>query len=609
MKHILGISALYHDSAAVLLKEGDIVAAAQEERFTRLKNDHRFPEQAIDFCLKQAGITPSDLDAIAFYEKPITKFSRMLETYLAIAPRGWRTFPRVMSSWLSEKIQIKQTLGEIFSDPGTNCPIFFAQHHESHAASAFYPSPFEEAAILTIDGVGEWATTTLASGKGKQVEILKEIRFPHSLGLLYSTITAFCGFRVNSGEYKLMGLAPYGKAVYADILREEVIQIHEDGSFHLNLDYFGFLSSDQMDHPRLHALLGGPPRQPDTPMEERFMDIAASIQAITEEIMIKLARHAHAVTGHRNLCLAGGVALNCVGNGKILKEGVFERLWIQPAAGDAGGALGAALAIYHQQNKRKSIPPSTPPNIDSMHGALLGPEYDQESIDRVLQKEGATYQTFTEEAELLSHVASWLDQGLVVGWMQGRMEFGPRALGNRSILGDPRSSTMQSLINRKIKYRESFRPFAPSILQERAEEFFQLQGQASPYMLMVAPTQESIRLPAGDEKHGLERLHALRSTLPAVTHVDDSARVQSVSETTNPLFYRLLKTFEKQTGCPALINTSFNVRGEPIVCSPKDAYDCFMNTEMDILVIGPCVLKKEEQSQQAPKPSFHPVPD
>ncbi len=609
MKHILGISALYHDSAAVLLKEGDIVAAAQEERFTRLKNDQRFPEQAIDFCLKQAGITPSDLDAIAFYEKPITKFSRMLETYLAIAPRGWRTFPRVMSSWLSEKIQIKQTLGEIFSDPGTNCPIFFAQHHESHAASAFYPSPFEEAAILTIDGVGEWATTTLASGKGKQVEILKEIRFPHSLGLLYSTITAFCGFRVNSGEYKLMGLAPYGKAVYADILREEVIQIHEDGSFHLNLDYFGFLSSDQMDHPRLHALLGGPPRQPDTPMEERFMDIAASIQAITEEIMIKLARHAHAVTGHRNLCLAGGVALNCVGNGKILKEGVFERLWIQPAAGDAGGALGAALAIYHQQNKRKSIPPSTPPNIDSMHGALLGPEYDQESIDRVLQKEGATYQTFTEEAELLSHVASWLDQGLVVGWMQGRMEFGPRALGNRSILGDPRSSTMQSLINRKIKYRESFRPFAPSILKERAEEFFQLQGQASPYMLMVAPTQESIRLPAGDEKHGLERLHALRSTLPAVTHVDDSARVQSVSETTNPLFYRLLKTFEKQTGCPALINTSFNVRGEPIVCSPKDAYDCFMNTEMDILVIGPCVLKKEEQSQQAPKPSFHPVPD
>ena len=388
MKHILGISALYHDSAAVLLKEGDIVAAAQEERFTRLKNDHRFPEQAIDFCLKQAGITPSDLDAIAFYEKPITKFSRMLETYLAIAPRGWRTFPRVMSSWLSEKIQIKQTLGEIFSDPGTNCPIFFAQHHESHAASAFYPSPFEEAAILTIDGVGEWATTTLASGKGKHVEILKEIRFPHSLGLLYSTITAFCGFRVNSGEYKLMGLAPYGKAVYADILRENVIQIHEDGSFHLNLDYFAFLSSDQMDHPRLHALLEGPPRQPDTPMEERFMDIAASIQAITEEIMIKLARHAH-----------------------------------------------------------------------------------------------------------------------------------------------------------------------------------------------------------------------------AVTHVDDSARVQSVSETTNPLFYRLLKTFEKQTGCPALINTSFNVRGEPIVCSPKDAYDCFMNTEMDILVIGPCVLKKEEQSQQAPKPSFHPVPD
>ncbi|MGB1053750.1 MAG: carbamoyltransferase [Limisphaerales bacterium] len=609
MKHILGISALYHDSAAVLLKEGDIVAAAQEERFTRLKNDHRFPEQAIDFCLRQAGITPSDLDAIAFYEKPITKFSRMLETYLAIAPRGWRTFPRVMSSWLSEKIQIKQTLGEIFSDPGTNCPIFFAQHHESHAASAFYPSPFEEAAILTIDGVGEWATTTLASGKGKHVEILKEIRFPHSLGLLYSTITAFCGFRVNSGEYKLMGLAPYGKAVYADILREKVIQIHEDGSFHLNLDYFGFLSSDQMDHPRLHALLGGPPRQPDTPMEERFMDIAASIQAITEEIMIKLARHAHAVTGHRNLCLAGGVALNCVGNGKILKEGVFERLWIQPAAGDAGGALGAALAIYHQQNERKSIPPSTPQNIDSMHGALLGPEYDQGSIDRVLQKEGATYQTFTEEAELLSHVASWLDQGLVVGWMQGRMEFGPRALGNRSILGDPRSSTMQSLINRKIKYRESFRPFAPSILQERAEEFFQLQGQASPYMLMVAPTQESIRLPAGDEKHGLERLHALRSTLPAVTHVDDSARVQSVSETTNPLFYRLLKTFEKQTGCPALINTSFNVRGEPIVCSPKDAYDCFMNTEMDILVIGPCVLKKEEQLQQAPKPSFHPVPD
>ena len=607
MQYILGISAFYHDSAAVLIKDGVILAAAQEERFTRRKNDQRLPENAVAYCLEAGAIDISKIDAIAFYEKPITKFARMLETYLSIAPAGWKTFPRVVASWLSEKINVPAALRETWPELSKDCPILFAQHHESHAASAFHPSPFEEAAILTIDGVGEWATTTIGRGCGKNIELLKEIRFPHSLGLLYSTMTAYCGFRVNSGEYKLMGLAPYGNPSYTQVIRDHLIQIHEDGSFHLNMDYFGFLHSDQMSHPKLHNLLGGPPRQPDSPMEQRFMDLARSIQEVSEEVIIKLARHTRKVTQLPNLCLAGGVALNCVANGKILAEGIFDQLWIQPAAGDAGGALGAALSIhYGQKTVSRIIHPS---GSDSMRGSLLGPAYDLPSTEQALKQEGAQYEVIEDEAALLSQVAEKLASGAVIGWMQGCMEFGPRALGNRSILGDPRSPTMQQAINRKIKFRESFRPFAPAILAEEAAGFFQLKGHPSPYMLLVAPTAENIRFPIKGHATGLERLQAIRSSLPAVTHVDDSARIQTVDRETNPLFYRRLKAFQKQTGCPALINTSFNVRGEPVVCSPQDAYRCFMNTSMDYLVIGSCWLEKSAQVGPVPTPTFDPIPD
>jgi carbamoyltransferase len=609
MKYILGISAFYHDAAAALLKDGVIIAAAQEERFTRRKNDESFPENAIKYCLQEAAIKTEDIDAVAFYDKPITKFARMLETYLAVAPGGWSTFPRVLPNWLSEKLNLKSTLRDALPDFPEDRPILFTQHHESHATSAFYPSPFDEAAILTVDGVGEWATTTIAQGKGHEIEVLKEIRFPHSLGLLYSAFTAYCGFRVNSGEYKLMGLAPYGEPKFVQQIYNELIDVKPDGSFWLNMEYFDFLRSNRMSNDRFHHLFGGPPRQPETDMEARYMDVACSIQQVTEDIMLKLAHHTREVTGQRNLCLAGGVALNCVANGKILQKEWFDRLWIQPAAGDAGGALGAALSVWAAHQNENQVPAAPKNGEDLMMGSLLGPAFDTPTIRRCLDSHQAVYHTFEGRTQLNQQTAEWLANEKVVGWMQGRMEFGPRALGNRSILGDARSPKMQSLINRKIKFRESFRPFAPIVLKEKAGEFFDLKGHDSPYMLLVADLLEKRRKKVSQNLMGLERLHAERSDLPAITHVDHSARIQTVEETRNPELYRLLKAFESLTSCPVLINTSFNVRGEPIVCSPNDAFRCFMNTEMDYLVIGNFWMSKAEQKQNRPKQQFIPVPD
>jgi carbamoyltransferase len=609
MKYILGISAFYHDAAAALLKDGTIIAAAQEERFTRRKNDESFPENAIKYCLQEAAIKTEDIDAVAFYDKPITKFARMLETYLAVAPGGWSTFPRVLPNWLSEKLNLKSTLRGALPDFPEDRPILFTQHHESHAASAFYPSPFDEAAILTVDGVGEWATTTMAHGKGHEIEVLKEIRFPHSLGLLYSAFTAYCGFRVNSGEYKLMGLAPYGEPRFIQQIYNELIDAKQDGSFWLNMEYFDFLRSNRMSNDRFHHLFGGPPRQPETDMEARYMDVACSIQQVTEDIMLKLAHHTREVTGQRNLCLAGGVALNCVANGKILQKEWFDRLWIQPAAGDAGGALGAALSVWAAHQNGTQVPSAPKNGEDLMMGSLLGPAFDTPTIRRCLDSHQAVYHTFEGRTQLNQQTAAWLADEKVVGWMQGRMEFGPRALGNRSILGDARSPKMQSLINRKIKFRESFRPFAPIVLKEKAGEFFDLKGHDSPYMLLVADLLENRRKKVSQNLRGLERLHAERSDLPAITHVDHSARIQTVEETRNPELYRLLKAFESLTSCPVLINTSFNVRGEPIVCTPNDAFRCFMNTEMDYLVIGNFWMSKAEQKQNGPKQQFIPVPD
>jgi carbamoyltransferase len=609
MKYILGISAFYHDAAAALLKDGVIIAAAQEERFTRRKNDESFPENAIKYCLQEAAIKTEDIDAVAFYDKPITKFARMLETYLAVAPGGWSTFPRVLPNWLSEKLNLKSTLRDALPDFPEDRPILFTQHHESHAASAFYPSPFDEAAILTVDGVGEWATTTMAHGKGHEIEVLKEIRFPHSLGLLYSAFTAYCGFRVNSGEYKLMGLAPYGEPRFVQQIYNELIDVKPDGSFWLNMEYFDFLRSNRMSNDRFHHLFGGPPRQAETEMQPRFMDVARSIQQVTEDIMLKLAHHTREVTGQRNLCLAGGVALNCVANGKILQKEWFDRLWIQPAAGDAGGALGAALSVWAAHQNENQVPAAPKNGEDLMMGSVLGPAFDTPTIRRCLDSHQAVYHTFEGRTQLNQQTAEWLANEKVVGWMQGRMEFGPRALGNRSILGDARSPKMQSLINRKIKFRESFRPFAPIVLKEKAGEFFDLKGHDSPYMLLVADLLEKRRKKVSQNLRGLERLHAERSDLPAITHVDHSARIQTVEETRNPELYRLLKAFESLTSCPVLINTSFNVRGEPIVCSPNDAFRCFMNTEMDYLVIGNFWMSKAEQKQNRPKQQFIPVPD
>ena len=605
MRHILGISAYYHDSAATLLSDGRIIAAAQEERFSRRKNDERFPRNAIAFCLRQGGIGASDLDAVVFYDKPITKFSRLLESYLAVAPGGWATFPRALPAWLGEKLNLRGTIRYEMPGLPPDTPILFTEHHQAHAASAFFPSPFDEAAILTVDGVGEWATTTVGVGRDNGVEVLQELKFPHSLGLLYSAFTSYCGFRINSGEYKLMGLAPYGEPKYADLIYDHLVDVKEDGSLRLNLEYFHFLRGLRMTNSRFDRLFGGPRRQPETPIEQRHMDIARSIQEVTGDIMLRLARHARDLTGQRNLCLAGGVALNCVANGKILREGIFDRLWIQPAAGDAGGSLGAALAVWHMD--RDHPQPRTVSTPDAMQGAFLGPAFSDDEIEAVLKSHHASY-IKTDRPVLLDRVAELLSGEQVIGWFQGRMEFGPRALGHRSILGDPRSPKMQSILNLKVKFRESFRPFAPAVLAERAAEFFELEGD-SPYMLLVAPVHPDQRQPVEAAGNGLERLKQLRSTLPAITHVDDSARIQTVEAAQNPLFHALLQRFEEKTGCPVLVNTSFNVRGEPVVCSPDDAYRCFVNTEMDYLAIGNFLLKRSDQPHKLVKQKFHPVPD
>ena len=586
--NILGISAFYHDSAACLVRDGIILAAAQEERFTRKKHDAGFPRHAIDYCLREAALSGSQqLDLVAFYEKPFLKFDRLLSTYLACAPFGLRSFVKAMPVWMKQKIWLKDILRRELEFEG---PIIFPEHHESHAASAFFPSPFEEAAVLTIDGVGEWTTTSVGRGEGNRVDLLADLRFPHSIGLLYSAFTYHLGFRVNSGEYKVMGLAPYGEPVFRDLILSELIDLKPDGSFRLNLRYFDFMAGLTMTNRAFDRLLGGAPRKPEAELTQRHMDMARSIQAVTEEVMLRLARHAYGLTGSRNLCLAGGVALNCVGNGRILREGPFEKIWIQPAAGDAGGALGAALLGWHhyQQQPRKVSGEG-----DAQRGSFLGPAFDAAEF----LKHAAIPHLEMAEDELMSRVAKLLEEGKVIGWFQGRMEFGPRALGNRSILGDARSPEMQETLNLKIKFRESFRPFAPSILRERVGDCFEL-NQETPYMLLVAPVKESLRLNGRAEGAGddfLARLKVPRSTLPAITHVDFSARVQTVAAEDNPRFHRLLREFEKNTACPVLVNTSFNVRGEPPVCTPEEAFRCFMRTEMDYLVLGNFLLDKAQQ--------------
>ncbi|HNQ88642.1 MAG TPA: carbamoyltransferase [Verrucomicrobiota bacterium] len=602
--HILGLSAYYHDAAACLIQGDTIVAAAQEERFSRRKNDPGFPHAAVAFCLRQGKITPAQLDAVVFYDKPLLKFSRLLESYLAVAPGGWRTFPHVLPDWFAEKLDVRRTLRRELPGLDPRAVLGFTQHHQAHAASAFYPSPFATAAILTIDGVGEWATTTLGVGRDRHIEILRELRFPHSLGLLYSAFTAYCGFRINSGEYKLMGLAPYGEPRYAEAIRRELIDIQADGSFRLNLAYFDFLRGFTMTNERFHALLGGPPRQPEAPIEPRHLHVARSIQTVTEDVMLRLARHARDLTGQPCLCLAGGVALNCVANGLIHRQRLFDRIWIQPAAGDAGGALGAALAYWHLHLKAdRSRPATAAPDADSMGSALLGPEYSDEEIEATLRAQDAVYTRLSPEA-LLDHTVHRLASEQVVGWFQGRMEFGPRALGNRSILGDPRSPRMQSVMNLKVKFRESFRPFAPVVLAQEASKYFDLDVD-SPYMLLVAPVRPELRRPLPPGLAGLALLGTERSTLPAVTHVDYSARIQTVSPAQNPRLHALLTRWHAATGCAVLVNTSFNIRGEPIVCSPDDAYRCFVNTEMDALVLGSFVLDRAAQPRQ-PRP--RPVP-
>ena len=596
--YILGISAYYHDSAACLVRDGRVVAAAQEERFTRKKHDHRFPSRAVEFCLKHVGITPEELDYVAFYDKPLLKFERLLETYIDYAPRGLRSFLMAMPLWLREKLWIREQVSE---QSGFKGRVLFTEHHESHAASAFFPSPFESAAVLTMDGVGEWATSSYGYGKGNELHLLAELRFPHSLGLLYSAFTYYTGFRVNSGEYKVMGLAPYGEPRYVKLILDELVDLREDGSLRLNMKYFDFAAGLTMTNKAFDRLFGGPPRRPEGELTRREMDLARSVQEVTEEAMLRMARHAHKVTGERNLCLAGGVALNCVGNGRILREGPFESVWVQPAAGDAGGSLGAALSVWHQYlGNPRDVAEVCRGSSDGMAGAYLGPEFTAGEVEESLVTLGARYRR-VPRAELAGAVARLLAEEKVVGWFQGRMEFGPRALGARSILGDPRSPRMQSQMNLKIKFRESFRPFAPSVLRERVADYFELDAD-SPYMLLVAPVRAGLRREMTKEEEsrfGIERLNVPRSTIPAVTHVDYSARVQTVRREEHPLYHELLSAFEQLTGCAVLVNTSFNVRGEPIVCTPSEAFACFMRTEMDALVVGEFVLLKAEQGESA----------
>lgn len=610
--YILGISAYYHDAGVALIKDEEIIAAVQEERFTRKKQDDSFPKKSIKYCLEEASLSLEEIDYIAFYDKPLIKFERLLETYLAEAPKGFQSFLIAMPIWLKDKLFLKETLSrelkelylELHPDKEKEAKAFkkqlqdrlmFGEHHQSHAASAFYPSPYEDAAILTIDSVGEWSTTSIAHGNGNKIEFLQEIHFPHSLGLLYSAFTYYTGFKVNSGEYKVMGLAPYGNPIFVETIKQHIIDIKEDGSFKLDMSYFNYTTGLTMTSEKFHTLFGAPPREGEGTLTQREMDLAASIQAITEEVMIKLALHAKEITGSKNLCLAGGVALNCVGNGELLRENIFDNIWIQPAAGDAGGALGGAYSVYYQEldNKRNI----NPDEMDKMQGAYLGPRFSDDEIRAYLESVGARYHTIADEDELVDRVSDELADNKVVGWHYDRMEFGPRSLGHRSIIGDPRSQEMQSTMNLKIKYRESFRPFAPSVLAEKVSEWFELDG-ISPYMLLVAPIKGSRQIkmtPEQEKLFGIEKLNIPRSEIPAVTHVDYSARIQTVHKETNLRYHKLLSRFEEKTGCAVLVNTSFNVRGEPIVCTPEDSYRCFMRTEMDLLVIDNFVLQKTEQ--------------
>jgi len=587
---ILGISAFYHDSAACLVRDGNILSAAQEERFTRKKHDFSFPKNAVNYCLRSAGLQAADLDYVAFYDKPFIKFERILETYLAFAPLGIRSFIKAIPLWIKQKLWMKDLISKELGFTGR---IIFPEHHESHAASAFFPSPFEQAAFLTIDGVGEWTTASYGTGKDNNIAILAEIHFPHSLGLLYSAFTYYTGFRVNFGEYKVMGLAPYGRPKYKDLILNELIDIKEDGSFKLNMKYFDYCTGLTMTNRKFHKLFGGPPRKPESLLRQRDMDLARSVQDVTEEVMLRMTRHIHKVTGLKNLCLAGGVALNCVGNGRILREGPFENIWIQPAAGDAGGALGAALFTWYQYLENKRLADN---ETDFQRGSYLGPDFKDNDILDYLKNSDIPYTRLSAE-EIPEKIADLIAEQKVVGWFEGPMEFGPRALGSRSIIGDARSPEMQELMNLKIKFRESFRPFAPSVLQEKASEFFEIETE-SPYMLLVAPVKSRIRRQMSDQEQklfGLDKLHVVRSDIPAVTHVDYSARVQTVNRQTNPLYHKMLSKFDEKYGCPVIINTSFNVRGEPIVCTPDDAYKCFMRTNMDYLIMGSFLLDKNDQ--------------
>ena len=590
--HILGLSAFYHDSAACVLRDGEIVAAASEERFSRVKGDARFPQHSVDYCLREAGINADQLAAVAFYDKPLLKFERILETYLSVAPRGFKSFLMAGPLWIKDKLYMERQIRDALGFDGE---MVYAEHHESHAASAFYPSPFQEAAVLTMDGVGEWATASIGIGKGAELTLVRELHWPDSLGLLYSAFTYYTGFKVNSGEYKVMGLAPYGEPKYVDLIYRELLDLREDGSFRLNQQYFNYLSGLTMTSPAFDRLFGGPPRVPESKLTQKEMDLARSVQVVCEEIMLRMARAAHRETGLANLCLAGGVALNCVGNGRLLREGPFKQIWIQPAAGDAGGALGAAQLAWHRHLR---APRHAPVQGDGMRGAYLGPAYQPDEIERYLNEIGAPYQRLDGD-DLLKRTATLLADEKIVGWFDGRMEFGPRALGARSILGDPRSPRMQAQMNIKIKFREGFRPFAPSVLRERVGDYFELDGD-SPYMLLVAPVKKERQVPMSDSAQrlwGIDQLNVVRSDIPAVTHIDYSARIQTVTAETNPHYYGLIQEFERQTGCPVVINTSFNVRGEPIVCSPADAYRCFMRTHIDALVLYPFLLLKEGQPE------------
>ncbi|MDX6770531.1 MAG: carbamoyltransferase [Elusimicrobiota bacterium] len=595
---ILGVSAFYHDSAAALVRDGVVVAAAQEERFTRKRHDASFPIEAVRFCLQRGGVSPKDLACVVFYDKPLLKFERILSSYLACAPAGLRSFSMAVPLWLKRKLWMKGLIRDALGYEGE---ILFTEHHESHAASAFYPSPFKEAAVLTMDGVGEWATASIGKGDGNRLDLLRELHFPHSLGLLYSAFTYYTGFKVNSGEYKVMGLAPYGEPKYAGLIRDKLIDLKDDGSFRMDMSYFDYAAGLTMTNAKFDALFGGPPRSPESKLGQREMDLAASIQVVCEEVMLKMARHAREVAGSRNLCLAGGVALNCVGNGAIHRAGLFDEVWIQPAAGDAGGALGGALFAWHAVHGK---PRAAGPR-DSQQGSVLGPSFTDDEVAAYLKSVGAPF-TRVAPAEVAARAADLLAEGKVLGWFQGRMEYGPRALGARSILGGARDPKMQSVMNLKIKYRESFRPFAPAVLADKVSEWFDFDAE-SPYMLMTAPVKESRRLPETPEQaalFGIERLNRPRSTIPAVTHVDHSARLQTVRHEDNAPFHDLLKAFEARTGCPVLVNTSFNVRGEPIVCRPEEAYACFMRTEMDHLVIGSLFLDKAAQPKTAKDDSW-----